>query len=156
MRLFSGTAPNLNKSLSMEIDNKFIESVADRWLLKACQDEAPVQVLEYLVKVGADPNFLDSEGVSPLWEASRHANLEAMTFLLAAGADPNLGGFEGQSPLHGAVTSDKNTIEAIKLLLQHGANPNLKEIDGLTPEQIAKKEEREEVVAFFQNLKKQS
>lgn len=120
-------------------------------LLQACQDGAPISCLEYFILRGADVNFLDKEGVSPLWESAMHADTNAMDLLLQRGADPNLGGINGQTPLHAAVNSLLNTEEAIELLLDHGADPSLKDNDGLTALEFAKNEFRQDSETYLNN-----
>ncbi|MEE1772605.1 ankyrin repeat domain-containing protein [Streptomyces sp. JV185] len=84
-----------------------------------------------LLRAGADPERRDSEGVTPLYEASVNGKAEIARLLLAAGASPNTEssglGSDG-TPLCAAACWGHT--ETVRELLAHGADPNLREDHG--------------------------
>jgi hypothetical protein len=60
-------------------------------------------VIEYLIKIGADPDVCDDSGVAALHRAARTRASEAVRVLLEGGADPRLLNQRGSTPLHLAV-----------------------------------------------------
>lgn len=73
---------------------------------------------EQLIEQGADVNFKDSIGYTPLHHAvSLGASIEALDFLIEAGADVNAVNNQGETPLITATTYNKREI--IKYLANH-------------------------------------
>ncbi|MBR1486337.1 MAG: ankyrin repeat domain-containing protein [Synergistaceae bacterium] len=87
--------------------------------------------LELLLKNGANPNFLDSKGRTPLMYAVL-TSLKMVDMLLTHKADPNLGDLEGRTPLTLAIVDSEVDENIIKTLLEHGANPNIRDNSGYT------------------------
>lgn len=92
------------------------------------------KMVELLLEAGADPNFADTLGGTPLMSAPD--NLEMVELLLAKGADPNLADNKGTTPLHLAagLYGDPDTI---RLLRRAGGNVNAEDNEHRTPIQIA-------------------
>ena len=88
--------------------------------------------LKLLLKNGANPNFIDSKGRTPLMYAVL-TGLNTVEILLNYGADPNLGDLEGRTPLTLAVIDSDVEDGVIKTLLEHGASPNIRDNSGFTP-----------------------
>jgi len=65
-------------------------------------------------------NDQNENGVSPLYFATAHGNLEIVSFLLDNGADPDIRRRDGMTPLHWAAIEQH--AEIAKLLLQCGAS----------------------------------
>ncbi|MET9404506.1 ankyrin repeat domain-containing protein [Streptomyces sp. NPDC002935] len=84
-----------------------------------------------LLRAGTDPERGNSEGTTPLYEASVNGRAEIARLLLAAGASPDTEssgiGAEG-TPLCAAACWGHT--EAVRELLAHGADPNLREDHG--------------------------
>lgn len=87
-----------------------------------------VQVLENLLKAGANPNIEDENGLSPLLTVMENANGEqvdictSMNLLLRAGADPNKTGPDGERILHYACKSKFHQL--VEQLLISGVEKN--------------------------------
>lgn len=100
-------------------------------LIAAClQQNAPAA--RVLLHAGADPNFIASDGTSPLIAAlpatTEPFNREMFDLLFAAGADPN----RGLEPvLHKAVGRRQRQLAAY--LIEHGADANLNDVDDTPP-----------------------
>lgn len=110
--------------------------------------QSQVDVIKYLVSVGADPNAVDKSGVAPLHRAVRTRSHSAVRALLDAGANLRQPNKSGSTPLHLAVQttgkSGSGSAEArrqqemiIKLLLERGARPTDKDSHGKTVKQSA-------------------
>ena len=100
------------------------------------------EMVEFLLKNGADPNASSSVGWTPLHLASAHSNsdssLKTVDALLRSGADSNAKNNYGWTPLHTASSSYSNdtrtiSIATVDLLLRKGADPNAKDDKGWTP-----------------------
>lgn len=65
--------------------------------------EAQAETIEYLLSIGADPNAVDSSGVTPLLRAVRTRSSPAVRALLDGGADPIQPNKSGSTPLDLAV-----------------------------------------------------
>jgi ankyrin repeat protein len=93
-------------------------------------------LVELLLKHGADPNARDAQGGTPLYYAARDGCVEVVRILLLRqGADLNARDAEGNTPLHRAAANCRYTLA--QLLIQHGADPNAKNNQDKTPLDLA-------------------
>jgi Zn-dependent protease with chaperone function len=90
-----------------------------------------LDMLQQLVKDGANLEEKDSEGMTSLQYAVTWANLEAAQMLLENGAEVNTKDDWGSTPLMNAVHNESET-EMVQLLLDNGADPTLKDSEGYT------------------------
>lgn len=77
------------------------------------------QLLLVLINAGANVNWRNKAGNSPLWIACMNRHLECITELLNAGADPNLANNKGDVPLMCAC--QRNMCSGVASLLAVGA-----------------------------------
>jgi len=90
------------------------------------------EVVDLLLKAGANPKAANREGATPLWLASINGDAAIIDSLIKAGADANEKLPLGRSPLMAAART--GNLDAIKVLLDHGAQVNAKEtLRGTTP-----------------------
>jgi cytohesin len=87
------------------------------------------EIVELLLRKGADPKARTQTRETPLHAAAAGAHKEVVDLLLAAGADVNARDDEGETPLFAAVRS--RNVEVVKALLSAGADPNAKNKQGL-------------------------
>jgi hypothetical protein len=103
--------------------------------------DAQFDVIQFLIKAGADPNSEDNSGVAPLHRAVRTRCAAAVRALLLNGADVRKQNKSGSTPLHlavqntgrggsGSPASREQQREIIKLLLSHGARSSDKDSAG--------------------------
>ncbi|MFL6195845.1 MAG: ankyrin repeat domain-containing protein [Thermoanaerobaculia bacterium] len=90
------------------------------------------QVIDELVRAGADPDLRDSgpNGWTPLLHAVHKGQLEAVRALVAAGADVNLPSPKGTTPL--ALAAGQGEPEIVEELLAAGADPTVRNGSGWT------------------------
>jgi len=85
------------------------------------------ELIEILIGHGADINFQNKFGVTPLQTAVVNENVEAVRTLLKMGAIPDLTNHSGYTAL--LLASEGDEVEIVKMLLEAGANPNITEND---------------------------
>lgn len=78
------------------------------------------EVLQLILRHGADVNAIDSAGVTALYLAARHDRDRAVDLLVNAGANVEAQDHRGWTPLH--VASAVGASRAIESLLRHGVD----------------------------------
>ena len=90
---------------------------------------APPPVIQWLIALGADVNYVADDGFPALVSAIHHYELaeerrEVVRLLIDAGADLERAGINGYRPLHcAAMTEDR---QLVRMLLDAGADPHSK------------------------------
>jgi ankyrin repeat protein len=84
-----------------------------------------VDLVERLIKAGADVRARNQYGVTPLAEAAIVGNPTILSKLLNAGADVNATNADGQTAL--MVVARTGVVESAQLLIRHGADVNARE-----------------------------
>jgi ankyrin repeat protein len=105
----------LKKGLS---PNHRIDENESTLLLKAIQYNRPLAAT-LVLESQADPNLMNSQGVSPLLTAAAVGTVEIVRLLLEHGADISLGDDSGTTPL--AVAIKLENLRVARYLLEHGA-----------------------------------
>jgi ankyrin repeat protein len=83
------------------------------------------EIVQLLIRAGANVKASNRYGSTPLWLASLNGNAATIGMLLEAGADANAASEEGETPLMVAARTGK--LDAVRALLARGADPNVKE-----------------------------
>ncbi len=116
------------EKIGLDIINILLKNGADV-NIKDNEDKTPLfystntKILRILLNNGANINACDNEGKTPLFYAN---NLQLIIFLLDNGADPNVKNSEGDAIIH------NSSADTITSLLKHGANPNIQNKSGKT------------------------
>ena len=101
------------------IDRKEVTD-GDTPLIRACQDNDSLEIIQALVSAGADVNMMDNQGYTPLLTAVKWAHPEAVELLLSAGARLDLHRHypNSHSPLF--VAAQLGNAALVKVLLDAG------------------------------------
>ncbi len=75
-----------------------------------------LQIVELLLKKGAQPNVRERGGFTPLHTAAANGDVECIRMLILAGANIHLRSDDGKIPLH--LAEEKNQHKAVDLLKQ--------------------------------------
>lgn len=96
------------------------------------------EIVDFLLKNGADPNAKDNYDKTPLHYSDDIAKVK---ILIKYNADPNARDKSGWTPLHDAsiFSTEDSYLEIIMFLVRNGADPNAKENDDWTPLHCATK-----------------
>ena len=78
---------------------------------------AHVEVAQYLLEQGADPNAASPDGITPLHGAVMFNQPEMVRWLLDHGANPN-SLYDGKTPL--ALAEEKKRVELVEILRAYG------------------------------------
>ena len=106
------------------------------------------EVVRDILAAGIDKNIRDDFGDTALHVAIFQKNVTIVKLLLDYGFDPNaIAASNGNTPLHNAVAA--NNLAAARLLIQYGANKNIKALNGQTPLDMARKEEKTDMVRLL-------
>ena len=91
-----------------------------------------VELIQLLLKHGADIHKTDREGRTVLFHAVDQNNLEAVNLLLAKGADPNRSSDKASILSSLAIDDQPEHLGMLKALLKAGIDPNLADQAGVT------------------------
>ena len=86
------------------------------------------EIVELLIKAGADVSAQADEGLSALYLASVRGHHDVVDMLLQAGAQPGISDDNGVTPLHGAAYLQHP--EVVELLIKAGADVNARDCSG--------------------------
>ncbi len=115
-----------------------VDFVTDGWtpLFWAAQ-EGHTEIAGFLLDAGADVNFADSGGFTPLKQAVGEAHLDTVELLLLRCADVHHRCLSdgGCTVLHTAAAY--GLLDCIRLLLLYGADPKMINDNGQTPHDTA-------------------
>ena len=88
------------------------------------------QMVDILLKKGADPNIRNENGETALILASLNGHYQVVEILLEKGADPNIHDNDGWTAL--IVASQNGHYQVVEILLEKGADPNIHKNNGWT------------------------
>jgi len=111
----------------------------------ACNNE---DVVELLLKSGAEYDKTDGQGLTSLALAVQEGHVKPMTMLLEHGADVDRCTTSGTAPLF--LACGNGDVEAVQVLIQHGADVNLRKKEtGATPLHAAVRKGAADVCRFL-------
>ena len=84
-----------------------------------------LELVDRLLRAGADASAANRYGVTPLHLAAINGNAAVIERLIKAGADPNASGADGETPLMTVARGGR--VEAAEALLKHGAEIDARE-----------------------------
>lgn len=95
-------------------------------MIDKSEDEAVLQIVNFMIDHGADISAQDCDGETPLHLVAKWGRTSMLEVLLLRGADANARNHKGETPLHVA-----SKIKKMRLLLEHNADPNVISNDGV-------------------------
>jgi|GEM_PF-6745950 len=107
-------------------------------------------IVNLLLKAGANPSAPDRDGLTPLHHAAYLGLDKIGKRLLEMRAKANIQGRQGWTPLHEAAYSGK--LGFCKLLLSYGADPNIENNSGNKPLHLAYYQNRKECANLLRPL----
>nr|XP_054771558.1 ankyrin-1-like [Lytechinus pictus] len=108
-----------------------------------------LDVVECLVRHGADLNKATSDGDTPLCISSTNSYLDVVECLVSSGAEVNKSAEYGWTPLH--VASQNNHINIVKYLIAEGANIDAEDDKGRSSIYLASKNGHLDIVECLVN-----
>jgi ankyrin repeat protein len=116
--------PELAQILNqVQVDNNLLKTVlqdGDTVLNTFIYADAPLEVIKYLVSLGAPVSLKDINGYTPLHISVETDRLDLVEYLLAAGAEPNLKtNLTNLTPLH--LAAESTSAEILAILLERDA-----------------------------------
>lgn len=136
--LYSGNESRIQKLLNREpaVVNSMDIRTARTPLTFAIED-CSLKTVEILLQRGANPNMVDSSGLTPLMRAmqkERSTGIEPARLLLQNGADPDMADSKGMTPLQFALSIFSENADSpwMEFLVEYGANLNALDNNGQT------------------------
>ena len=90
-----------------------------------------VDIVDLLIKCGADCNQSDKYGRTAIHAASEAGHVDVVDVLIKCGADCNHSDEDGRTPIHEA--SEAGHVDVVDLLIKCDADCNQRDKDGRTP-----------------------
>ncbi len=120
--------------------------------------EGHLQIVEILIKAGADVSVKDNFGLTPLHKVVNTGHKKIAEILVEHGADVNVKDERGETPLHKAAmlyTDEDELLHAqkkkqiAKILIANGVNLDDRDKDGQTPLHNAAYSKNDELVSLL-------
>lgn len=106
------------------------------------------EIVELLLENGANPNYQDKLGRSPLFNAVYHRKVSLVDSLLENGANPNMLNKSGLSPLYYAIYHCYGDVAEV--LLENGADDSFRSPSGETLREVANRNACEAIPLSFE------
>ncbi|CAM9800522.1 unnamed protein product, partial [Scytosiphon promiscuus] len=125
-------------ALDSEERDAWLEGSTPKGLLQNCAGlGCPLPLVQAVLDAGADIEFRDARGCTPLHNAIEQGHHEIFRTLLLHGADPDAPDKDGRTVLHKIAVVDRNRAVYMDDLIRAGASTRTKDLRGLTPLHIA-------------------
>jgi len=127
----------INKNIDTTENQRFATrkisqvSIIRNELLILYSDSSDYESVNYLLGLGADPNYSNADGVTALMYAADNGSYKIVQRLIEMGADVNLKPYDGNTAIFAAVRANNDSIA--ELLIRSKADINLQNYLDLTP-----------------------
>src|SRR5688572_29037239 len=120
----AGNVAGVRAQLDTRVDVNAAQQDGTTPLHWAVDRDAP-EIVQMLIRAGANVKAVNRYGATPLWLASVNGDPKTIAMLLEAGADASSANLDGETALMVAARTGKP--DAVSRLLSRGADPNAKE-----------------------------
>lgn len=117
----------LRGSTDDETEEEYNRMTPDEALEWSVDNELPKYIKKSIVR-GANANFKDYNGCTPLMYASYIGDLDLVKILIEKGADVNIKNIDKKTAL--MIATQYDHLEIIKILIENGVKINTKDIYG--------------------------
>jgi serine/threonine-protein phosphatase 6 regulatory ankyrin repeat subunit B len=108
-----------------------------------------IEIVKYLIRVGANMNAKNELEYTALMEASAYGHLAIVKVLIDAGANVNARSNRGDTPL--MIASAKGHLDVMKALVDAGATMIVRNDDGETTFSLAHGDKRDVILEFLRS-----
>jgi hypothetical protein len=119
-------------ALDVRIDVDATNAAGWTPLMVAAAERDSAGVVKSLIADGANVNFADEQGITPLMVAADRSNAEVVELLMDAGADIHARSDDGSTALMKAAGALDNQVEMVTMLLEAGADKTIRNKYGNT------------------------
>lgn len=136
----------INRGIDLTAKNELGDTALHVALTKVDNTEIVTRLLE----AGSDVNAIGNAGATPLHYAAQTSDKSTVELLLAWEADITAKDGDEKSVLHWAA--QKGSIDVARLLLDHGVDVAARDISGQTAQDLAEKDEKEDLVGILKEV----
>jgi len=129
---------------------KIEESIIDDEKLMRASEKGDAETVEILLKQGANPNYRNKDGRTPLHFAAYNGRADVAELLIRHGADVNARDNDGRTPLR--IAAYNGHVDVVKLLLERGADLNAKNSENKTPLDVARERGQSDVARVIEEF----
>lgn len=142
-------ADNLVKFLLMQKANPTMKDKKGKTPLHYAEN---AETAKLLIAAGANPEEIDKNLRTPLFDAIEDGNLDVFIILVATyKVDTNHTDAKGNTPIF--IAAQKDSLFYAKFLLENGAQLDVENEENYTPEEIAQRCGSSDVLEFFKQLR---
>jgi len=115
--------------------------------LHIAAENAMEDMVEILLRAGADPHARSTTGTTPFYRAARGGSMRILQMLYSAGCEVNARTWDNWTPLFEPILDDR--VDVVRQLLSWGADCNITSTQGMTPYSLAVSLDRDEIIPFL-------
>lgn len=126
-----GDRPGVAEALRQGVPVDLPEAKKQSTALMFAAERGHADLVETLVAQGADVNYQNAFGFTPLHASVNGGHLAVTQYLVDQGAAVNGGGSKGRTPLY--LAAERDDLDTVRFLVEGGAEVNARSDRGWTP-----------------------